>query len=225
LGVSEEVSCAVANWIDGWAHLDKAPEDGNPLDGTVRRWPLPNLWLGVSVEDQATADERIPHLLDCPAAGRFVSYEPALGPVDFVKWFTVVMPEAYGILSKFYGPRGFDESGVQPERRLKINDEIGIHWIIAGGESGPGARPAHPDWFRKVRDECKAAGVPFFFKQWGAWGFHSTGAGIHPALYGKKIHKFEDGTKCGLVVKKRAGHLLDHREHHAFPFDGVVADG
>lgn len=98
-------------------------------DGLVRKWPLPNVWLGASVEDQPMADERIPHLLATPAAVRFVSYEPALGPVDF-------------------------QLGGERAGRLD--------WVIAGGESGPGARPAHPDWFRSVRDQCAAAGVAFF---------------------------------------------------------------
>ncbi len=123
--------------------------------------PLPNVLLGVSVEDQANADARIPLLLQTPAAVRFVSYEPALGPVDFSEFL----------------------------ERTKIGPNHILDWIIAGGESGPQARPAHPDWFRAVRDQCKAANartnmraadgvriaaapppvenVPFFFKQWG----------------------------------------------------------
>jgi protein gp37 len=94
---------------------------------------LPNVWLGVSVEDQATADERIPHLQTTPAAVRFISYEPALDPID---------------ISRYLEPHW-----------------TAINWVICGGESGPGARPMHPDWARSVRDQCQAAGVPFFFKQ------------------------------------------------------------
>ena len=111
-------------------------------------WPLPNVWLGVSVEDQATADERIPLLCQTPAAVRFVSYEPALGPVDFAS--------INGALSSWFRNGDID-----------VVDEGRLHWIIMGGESGPGARPMHPDWARSVRDQCQAAGVPFFFKQWG----------------------------------------------------------
>jgi len=117
-------------------------------------WPLPNVWLGVSVEDQATADERLPLLLRAPAAVRFVSYEPALGPVDFS-----ALPSVSGHgkhLDALMGCAGADVSSR-------------LDWIIAGGESGPGARPAHPDWFRSVRDQCSEAGVPFFFKQWGEY--------------------------------------------------------
>lgn len=96
--------------------------------------PLPNVWFGVSVEDQETADARIPILLEIPAAVRFVSYEPALGPVDL------------------------DGCDADP-------DSPYIDWVIAGGESGPAARPADPQWFRDVRDDCRRAGVPFFMKQ------------------------------------------------------------
>lgn len=109
-------------------------------------WPLPNVWLGTSVEDQATADERIPHLRGCPAAVRFVSYEPALGPVSFKD-----------------GPLDPEASTMGPWVDLS-----GIHQVIAGGESGPGARPCDIQWFRDVRDECREAGVAFFMKQVGA---------------------------------------------------------
>lgn len=97
------------------------------------------IWLGVSVEDQKTADERIPWLLKTPAAVRFVSYEPALSEIHIEKWLEKEDGE------QWIGPR--------------------LDWVIAGCESGPGARPAHPGWFRSVRDQCQAAGVPFFLKQ------------------------------------------------------------
>jgi protein gp37 len=115
------------------------------LSDTWRDIPtvLPNVWLGVSVEDQKTADERIPILLETPAAVRFVSYEPALGPVDLNK--KELFCETWS--------RGGYTIGTY------------LDWIIMGGESGPGARPMHPDWARSVRDQCQAAGVPFFFKQ------------------------------------------------------------
>lgn len=116
---------------------------------TVRGWPLPNLWLGTSVEDQATANARIPHLLATPAAIRFISAEPLLGPLDLTE-----CPRDDALLG--YAP---DENG----------DRHKLDWVIAGGESGPGARPIHPDWARSLRDQCVAAGVPFFFKQWGEW--------------------------------------------------------
>jgi protein gp37 len=123
-----------------WAGADKLP----PLS-----WPLPNVWLGVSVEDQATADERIPLLLQTPAAVRWISAEPLLGPVDLRRYLCgcrSCVPESEGL------------TGSVPAH---------LQWVVAGGESGPKARPSHPDWFRSVRDQCAAAGVPFLFKQWG----------------------------------------------------------
>jgi len=102
-------------------------------------WPIPNIWLGVSVENQEYANSRIPTLLKTPAAKRFVSYEPALGPVDFRPWLTVTR---------------------QRDRMLD--------WIIAGGESGPGARPFDIRWARYAIQQCKAAGVPCFVKQMGS---------------------------------------------------------
>lgn len=107
--------------------------------------PLSNVWLGVSVEDQTRADERIPDLLETPAAIRWISAEPLLGPLDLHE----VIPDAL-IYNFVHGRRGLD-------------------LVIVGGESGRNARPMHPDWVRQVRDQCVAADVPFFFKQWGTW--------------------------------------------------------
>jgi len=112
---------------------------------------LRNVWLGVSIEDQRRADELIPHLLATPAAVRFVSAEPLLGPVDLKLWLRPITIKRSGVIGP---PRLFSPA---------------LDWVIAGGESGPGARPMHPDWARTIRDQCSAAGVPFFFKQWGAW--------------------------------------------------------
>jgi len=115
-------------------------------------WPLPNVWLGVTAEDQPRADERIPDLLATPAALRFVSVEPMLGPVD-LKNITPADKYELDALSGF----DFDQSSVGPR----------LDWVIAGGESGPGARPMHPDWVRWLRGQCAAAAVPFFFKHDG----------------------------------------------------------
>lgn len=129
------------------------------------QWPLPNVWLGVSAERQQEADERIPELLATPAAIRFVSAEPLLGPIDF----TPKADQTYQILSEWYGPDGFDPTGSQPRQERRVGWFPKLDWIIVGGESGPDARPMHPAWPRAIRDQCAAAGVPFFFKQWGAW--------------------------------------------------------
>jgi len=119
-------------------------------------WPLPNVWLGVSVEDQPRADERIPRLLATPAARRFISAEPLLGPVDLLWALGRKIDVAAGLLR-----HGHFSPGLESLRRLD--------WVIAGGESGHGARPMHPHWVRSLRDQCIGAGVPFFFKQWGEW--------------------------------------------------------
>jgi protein gp37 len=115
------------------------------------RFPLPNVWLGVSVEDQAAADARIPLLLQTPAAVRWISAEPLLGAVDLPGLF-------------FYGVER--NGGVVP---LREKGHPQLDWVVVGGESGTNARPMHRAWARSLRDQCAAAGVPFLFKQWGEW--------------------------------------------------------
>jgi protein gp37 len=126
----------------GWP-LNK-PEFSLKEQGPWRENLHPHIWFGVSVENQRTADERIPILLQIPAAKRFVSVEPMLGPTDLSGWLFI------------------DEKGdaIEPP----------IYWIICGGETGPGARLMHPDWIRLLRDQSQASGVPFFFKSWGDEG-------------------------------------------------------
>lgn len=114
---------------------------------------LPNVWLGTSVEHQAAADERIPHLLATPAAVRFLSCEPLLGPVDLRRWLSLL-----GDNTRVW------EAGWAP----------GLHWTITGGESGPGYRPADPAWFGSIRDQCLAAGISYYHKQ---------GAGARPGMH------------------------------------------
>ena len=136
--------------------------------------------LGVSVEDQASADERIPLLLQTPAVKRFVSYEPALGPVDFGRWLPArweCQGCGYRTNSDVGSCNGYcqDSTGAScnavscpscGKHHYWSGSMASLHQIIMGGETGPGARPMHPDWARSVRDQCKEAGVPFFFKQW-----------------------------------------------------------
>lgn len=137
----------------------------------VRPWPLPNVWLGVSVEDQARADVRIPILLDTPAAVRWISAEPLLGPVDLqAAWHG-----EDALNSECWGDCGWCKAGHPPLHNCQRGKgdwekgRSGLDWVVAGGESGPGARPMHPDWARQLRDQCAEAGVPFLFKQWGEW--------------------------------------------------------
>jgi protein gp37 len=157
-------------------------------------WPLPNVWLGVSVEDQRSADERIPLLLKTPAAVRFVSCEPLLGPVDL--WD-----------ARYSNPNGGKTGAV-------TNWPGGLDWVIAGGESGPKARPMHPDWVRGIRDQCLAGNVPFFFKQWGEW-VHSVFRMEYPD---SKPFVFNDGTLVMRAGKKRAGRELDGMVWNEFPW-------
>jgi protein gp37 len=132
----------------------------------ARSWPLPNVWLGVSVEDQETADERIPVLLETPAAKRFVSYEPALGPVDFQQIRnTVGMAEGQDFIDALEG-RCWVASG--PDYYDTTPADAQLDWIIVGGESGPGARPFDVAWARSTVEQCKAAGVACFVKQIGS---------------------------------------------------------
>jgi protein gp37 len=132
-----------------------------------------NIWWGVSAENQATADERIPLLLKAPVAVRFVSCEPLLGPVNLtrIKWAKIpVDPKNY-----VYGAPAPDEMWSMRDALShypgdKYNKPlVGIDWVIVGGESGTRARPMHPNWVRSIRDQCQEANVPFFFKQWGEW--------------------------------------------------------
>lgn len=167
-----------------------------PSDVTVA-WPLPNVWLGVSVEDQQRADERIPDLLATPAAVRFLSCEPLLGPVD-LRWIAEPDEEKDGVIDALLGCNWVEVPGddFQPARPGHQDRRMGrwvvsgddhilanrkLDWVIVGGESGKGARPMHPDWARSLRDQCAAAGVPFHFKQWGL--FTPSGPGAHPVDY------------------------------------------
>ena len=129
-------------------------------DASVYRFPFRNLWLGTSVEDQARADERIPLLLDTPAAVRFLSMEPLLAAVDLGRWLTLVSSES--MAEYVAGP-------ATEERAARLT--WALSWVIVGGESGKGARPFDVAWARSLRDQCKAAGVPFFMKQLGAQPF------------------------------------------------------
>ena len=210
---------------------------------------LKNLMLGCTVENQAAADERIPLLLATPAAKRFVSCEPLLGAVDLSDF---AQCEDCGKLVRDYGPNtpdidpttGIDQMAAELIGRcgychspFKEPDEVefalNLDLVIAGGETGPGARPAHPDWFRGLRDACQEASIPYFFKSFGDWGpvGDSTGKGIIVCSpeHGSRWGSFQaDGTfikglfKVGCqhmlrVGKSRAGRMLDGREHNDMP--------
>jgi protein gp37 len=163
-------------------------------------WPLPNVWIGTSIEDQRRADERLLLLLECKAAIRFVSAEPLLHRVSLAEALCRA-----------------GHSAAVSERLLRER----LAWLIAGGESGPGARPMHPAWARSLRDECATLGTAFFFKQRGHWTWDP------PSRRVKSVCLLPDGTivKPGTtgavtlygVGKAEAGCLLDGREHREFP--------
>lgn len=210
-------------------HFGKVPDNMGTILSTANG-ALRNVWLGVSAEDQRRADERIPHLLATPAAVRWVSAEPLLGPIDMLR-----TPRPGNTWDWLTGER--ENAGGRDHTAC-------IDWIVAGGESGPGARPMHPDWARSLRDQCKAAGVPFFFKQHGDWRewdhqpeieevdagselADAIAANAHNPAWitqdGRVFHRqadLPDGEPCCLVErigKTRAGRLLDGREHSEFP--------
>jgi len=235
--VDHELDEMVANgWTAHKRRLDYEPA-----------WPLPNVHLGVSVEDQPRADERIPILLDTPAAVRWVSAEPLLGPLD---------------LRSIKAPRSPDEPAdeLEIDRRfdaLEIGDfywfdgengqpgdcsdgpyrEHRIDWVVAGGESGQGARPMHPQWVRAIRDDCAAgsihgdpAPVPFLFKQWGEFVPTLTADngdrlvcledGVpSPAFDDDERHPITTahGREFWRVGKRAAGRTLDGVTHDAYP--------
>jgi len=185
-----------------------------------KEWP-DNVWSGLTVCNQAEADEKIPYLLQVPAKVRFLSVEPMRGPVDISPYF----PEYdYRPTHKFY--QAFEKmQGIKSDGK-PILIKHGIDWVIVGGESGPGARPMHPDWVRSIRDQCVDAGVPFFFKQVGEWAWASSVAGgpiTHAVCKHGKAAKFSKEEmifacpECtqweGLrkIGKKKAGRLLDGR--------------
>ena len=126
-------------------------------------WPLENVWLGTSVEDQRAADERIPHLLRTPAAVRFLSCEPLLGPVDLADYMPLVGDRCWdgGKCHHWCESECWRRDFCAP---LAQRDFF-VDWIIAGGESGSGFRPMDPDWARSLRDQAREHHIPFFFKQ------------------------------------------------------------
>lgn len=188
----------------------------------------PQLWLGVSVEDQAAANTRIPHLLATPSAVRFLSCEPLLGPTrvdDVAGPDGTVLKPLVGLTWR-PSPEGMRLVGGKGPR---------IDWVICGGESGPRARPMHPDWARDLRDQCVTAGVPFFFKQFGTFGTvydrnvedpdwrrcstveRQTPHGQWLNLAGGQGFHGDRVVRVDRMGKKQAGRTLDGRTWDQFP--------
>ena len=214
-------------------------------------WPWPNVWLGATICNQTEADRDIPKLLATPAAVRFLSIEPMLGPVDLTVYHDWLGRSVGGMWCPDCPEDGV---GIDPAEHRGCLGEVvdaapyeGIDWVICGGESGPQARPMHPDWARSLRDQCAAAGVPFLFKQWGCWRPAAwfdgpdaeSDAGDDFVDLDRVDHQFlacdgrtwnTNGGRCMypplplghwcLMVnegKKAAGRLLDGIEHNEFP--------
>lgn len=193
---------------------------------------LQNVWIGATVVNQKEADRDIPKLLAVPARLRFLSIEPMLGPID-LRQITLPNGELPGGLKLVNHPCELDalagltvtDLGIEYSTRHRID------WVICGGESGPGARPMHPNWARSLRDQCKAAGVPFLFKQWGEWA--PTGPLTSPdsavdlqarvvrpmwrGEFPKGATSADGWQRMYRVGKKAAGRLLDGEQHDGAP--------
>jgi len=222
-----------------WLLLTKRPQNIKKM--LPEEYGLPawgsgwhNVWLGTTAENQSEADRRIPHLLEVPAKVRFLSCEPLLGPIDFSLdrlWYENC-------------PDDCEYCYVEPDTNAFVcnrceesekTEDVGIDWIICGGESGPNARPMHPEWARSLRDQCKEAGVPFLFKQWGEWcppenvpTYKNKGA-VRTADWFNNEWNFgfenlanDDGhidnePEMFRIGKKHTGRLLDGKDHTNFP--------
>lgn len=178
---------------------DTAECIGPMMDANDRYRPLPNVWLGATICNQAEADRDIPKLLAVPARVRFLSMEPLLGPVDLLYWIEPTLECAacgaqYGldekvpaedgyhwgadkcarcghenIMGTVWGQEAAEEGCPEGQELDRWDHGYKLHWVVVGGESSSHARPMHPDWVRSLRDQCAAAGVAFHFKQWGEW--------------------------------------------------------
>lgn len=177
-------------WAVSQANADRIPGVPDDAEQRIQRaeWPLPNVWLGTSVESQKWADVRIPQLLATPAVVRFLSCEPLLGPVEL--------------------------RSLLPWQETGEAHQTHPDWVIVGGESGPKARPMHPEWARSLRDQCTAAGVAFHFKQWGEWVTEDqspediTLPGMSREYFGEDFYK---------VGKRAAGRELGGRTWDEYP--------
>lgn len=197
--------------------------------------PWPGVWIGATVVNQHEADRGIPKLLQVPARVRFLSIEPMLGPIELGGWLKVHKHwESADSLAAAPWHPSYPSHWYERQAVVPVGWMPPLHWVICGGESGPGARPTHPDWARSLRDQCEAAGVPFLFKQWGEWGPTNMEANrdvldyIDPdgndAVYGSSVviglakdgQAYEQVWPVIKVGKKAAGRLLDGITHDGF---------
>lgn len=180
-------------------------------------WPLPHVWLGVSVEDQPRT-KRIHELMRTPAGVRWLSMEPLIRRVD-VRAIRIAERVTLDALTGFHACTSDPQTGETP---LPLPEKLmPIDWIVAGGESGRTARPMHPDWVRLVRDQCVAAHIPFLFKQWGTF-IPADQEESRTFCYDDERceHVWDDTSPTGYSIrvgKKAAGRVLDGRTWDEFP--------
>lgn len=224
--------------------------EGNQLPG----WPFPNVWLGVSVEDQTSAADRVIELLETPAAVRWISAEPLLGPIDLTR---LVLPDDTGadiggwphcdaitawldaMTGEVFSAERTGDVLRGAERSFRLPK---VDWVVAGGESGPHARPMIPAWAEALRDQCAAAGVPFLHKQNGEWtlaedlppdfALLASQWALVANADGSYKTRIEGGWGCadlskhtvmGRVGIQKTGRLLDGVLHDAYPFEQATA--
>lgn len=231
--------------------FDRACSDGPSLKlwalgrqgamwGGAAPWPLRNIWLGVSVEDQAAADERVPLLLATPAAVRWVSAEPLLAYVRLDKLRAGKIGEMDALRGSIVQRTGQYTAALQwDEGDYAMPMHRRLDWVVAGGESGPGARITHPAWAKSLRDQCVSTGVPFHYKQWGEWApcaaadWHGRGPAGKPAQLaigpdGRTAGGFltdelalrreaEGWVPMARIGKTNAGRLLDGKLWNQYP--------
>ncbi len=204
----------IGNWRGRIDAAIECLDDADPSDCIVdrdalRAWlvawrdgnPPANVWLGATAVNQPELDRDGRKLLAVPARVRFLSIEPMLGAIDL----------------------NYTRMRIQANRSQlarAINGEVWIDWVIAGGESGPMARPMHPDWVRSLRNQCEAAGVPFLFKQWGEWlpmGQTMADGSVSCVDKHERPGHWVDKWLMARVGKKAAGRQLDGRTHDGFP--------
>lgn len=232
-----------------WLLLTKRPQNIGRMLPDFWDQVKGHVWLGTTVEDQQRANQNIPHLLEHDAAARFVSCEPLLEPIDLTTCaLSFFKHEAIGadvlttrrphdvaatVAGAVDALRGLAKARVEYDEPFCMTGArtYPLDWVIAGGESGPHARPTHPDWFRSLRDQCAAADVPFLFKQWGEWSPRGPESFGYPIVDGVPQFRMSDTGDNGSDLaatggnqswlnragKKRAGRLLDGVEHNGFP--------
>lgn len=172
-------------WLD-WLLLTKRPANIAGMAPWKRKWPR-NVWLGTTVENQKVAEENVPVLCAIPAAVRFLSCEPLLGPMELTRWLKATGSKARG-----------------------------VNWVIAGGESGHHSRPMNPIWVEDLRDQCVAADVPFHFKQWGHWG-PSNPSDLKAVATVELPGRDGEPLRLYRVGKTEAGRILNGRTWDGFP--------